>query len=400
MKIGLIIDNPVHVGGGFHQAMNAVAQMKRICADLHQVVIFTTIPNNISSMRQLGFDVASASPTGFNVVGRILRAVARRIGLAQLALKYEASTIERVLIQNDVQLAYFTTSSRIPGLFGSLNFITTAFDLFHLDMPEFPEIRSKGQFLEREAYFSTCVPQAAIVLAGSKWVAKKIEKYYKVDEHRVIYMPFEPSPFLSLGNVVALDVVLKKYNIKPGYYFYPAQMWPHKNHIILIEAIALLVKQKGAEVDFRLVFCGGDKGNSDWIKNAVKRLGLSDRVYFLGFVQPEELKALYEGALAVVMPTYLGPTNIPPLEAWMMKRPLIYSAHLPEQVADAALMADADDAESWAEAMWAVRDPKVAEKLVISGERQLGLIQNERLQAESELVLKIDQFARRRLCWE
>ena len=49
---------------------------------------------------------------------------------------------------------------------------------------------------------------------------------------------------------------------------------------------------------------------------------------------------LYTEALALVMPTYFGPTNLPPLEAFQTGTPVLYS-DLPgmrEQVGDAAIM--------------------------------------------------------------
>ena len=83
-----------------------------------------------------------------------------------------------------------------------------------------------------------------------------------------------------------------------------------------------------------------------------------------------------------------------------MGRPLIHSAHISEQIGEAALFADADDAGSWAEAMLRVRDPSVAADLVIQGKRQLNLIDAERLVAEGQFIQKLNQFSQRRKCWE
>ena len=67
-------------------------------------------------------------------------------------------------------------------------------------------------------------------------------------------------------------------------------------------------------------------------------------MHFLGLVPDEDIPALYEGALALVMPAYYGPTNLPPLEAVTLGCPVIYS-DLPgcrEQMGDAALYCDLD----------------------------------------------------------
>jgi hypothetical protein len=79
---------------------------------------------------------------------------------------------------------------------------------------------------------------------------------------------------------------------------------------------------------------------------------------------------------------------------------LVYSAHLNEQVGDAALFADANDAEQWADAMLRIRDPAVAVDLIEKGRKQLKAIDTERLEAETLFAHRLEQFAQRRKCWE
>ena len=56
--------------------------------------------------------------------------------------------------------------------------------------------------------------------------------------------------------------MLAKYRLEPGYLFYPAQFWPHKNHITLLAALALL-RERG--ITERLVLCGSDRSGRDKI---------------------------------------------------------------------------------------------------------------------------------------
>ena len=55
-------------------------------------------------------------------------------------------------------------------------------------------------------------------------------------------------------------------------------------------------------------------------------------------------------SLALVMPTFYGPTNIPPLEAFKLGTPVIYSDldGLKDQVEDAGLLVDLYDPETLA----------------------------------------------------
>ncbi len=99
------------------------------------------------------------------------------------------------------------------------------------------------------------------------------------------------------------------------------------------------------------------------------------------------------------MPSYFGPTNLPPLEAWKLNKPLLYSSHLSEQSGQAALLFDPDSAVELAKAMDDVTDSKVAESLVREGTQRLAEIDKLREQAEQEMLSRLDTFSKRLECW-
>ncbi|NEI46860.1 glycosyltransferase [Rhizobium ruizarguesonis] len=398
MKIGILLENPIQVGGGFNQAINAIVQLQRIIGKQHEVVAFTTIKANLQHLKRLGVPAEYLPAAGR--LSRIALAVLRRLSRKEIGKAWMANKMENALLKAGMDLAYFVTHSSTPNYFRKLNYITTVLDLCHRDDLEFPEVSSDGKFEERERHFSTCLPRAVAVMVASHQLLKSIVVRYGIDEERMIAMPFEPSPFLSEAHSIDRTAVLGNYGLRDGYYFYPAQFWPHKNHIRILEAVSLLKQKTAVNSDIHVVFSGADRGNLARIKQQAQRLGVSDNVTFLGFVPVDHMRALYEGALAVVMSTYFGPTNLPPLEAWAVGRPLVYSAHLNEQVGDAALFADANDAEQWADAMLRIRDPAVAVDLIEKGRKQLKAIDTERLEAETLFVHRLEQFAQRRKCWE
>ena len=83
------------------------------------------------------------------------------------------------------------------------------------------------------------------------------------------------------------------------------------------------------------------------------QLGLTNEVRYLGPVPDEDMAALYTQSVALVMPTFFGPTNIPPLEAWHFGRPVITSdiRGLREQTGDAGLLVDPRSPDALADAM-------------------------------------------------
>jgi glycosyltransferase involved in cell wall biosynthesis len=180
-----------------------------------------------------------------------------------------------------------------------------------------------------------------------------------------------------LPNPQDLARVRTKYNLPPRYFFYPAQFWPHKNHAQILQAIKLLADQTGERVP--VVFCGAywtqimAQNFKDLMALALK-LGIADRIRYLGPVPDEDMPALYTLSAALVMPTFFGPTNIPPLEAWHFGRPAIVSdvRGAREQNAEASVLVDPRSPNALADAMQRVwTDQAFCAELISRGRQRL-----------------------------
>ena len=124
------------------------------------------------------------------------------------------------------------------------------------------------------------------------------------------------------------------------------------------------------------------------------------QVKLLGFVPSEDMRGLYENAATIIMPTYFGPTNLPPLEAWSLGIPLIYSAHLTEQAGEAALLFDPDDSKDLAKKMLFSFKQKIRKKFIFEGYQRFHEIESQKKIAEDKLSIIIKKFSKRRQCWQ
>ena len=81
-------------------------------------------------------------------------------------------------------------------------------------------------------------------------------------------------------------------------FLYPANTWPHKNHIKLIQAFKI-VREKYPQMRF---VCSGHQTNYfDQVLNIeIVNQGLESSFTFVGILSQEELYNLYLNALAVV----------------------------------------------------------------------------------------------------
>ena len=155
----------------------------------------------------------------------------------------------------------------------------------------------------------------------------------------------------------------------------------------------IMSKLKYSNIDFNIVFCGKDKGKLKNINKVVEKLNLQKNIFIFDFLTHEQVSELYQNAIALLMPTYFGPTNYPPLEAWACGIPVIYSFHLQEQTMDAAIYCDPDSEESIADCMLKVQtDVNLRSDLIKNGHKMLKLIELERKNSLNQLVKKIVLF--------
>lgn len=394
MKIVAILDISPSVGGGFNQALNALQQMQRLCADRFDFQVLTTRPENSRILAKLGIP---SEQFEFSVLDSLLSVFSTNVWWHSVQARLKLiGPFEKRLIRLGCDLVYFASPTEKSASLQTLNFITTVWDNCHRDMPEFPEVRSFGRFQSRERFFRNQLSPSLLTLTDSITLAETLAHRYGVDRERLLPMDFSPAATLSLPELPSRDHVLKKYRLEPGYFLYPAQFWAHKNHIRILEAL-LHLNSEGFR--FKVAFSGSNQGNRAYVEHFVNRHNLQCQVRFLDFVPAADMPGLYHGCLAVVMPTYFGPTNLPPLEAWAFEKPLVYSRLFANQVRDAAILIDPDDASELASAMKKCTDSLICADLIARGHRRLREIHSDRQESERHLLARLLQFEKRLRCW-
>ncbi len=207
-------------------------------------------------------------------------------------------------------------------------------DLMHRYEKRFKESASSWEFFCRERNLTNICRWSKGVIVDSKIGQQHVQECYEMESERIHTLPYIPPRYMHNETPPGFD---KRYILPEKYLFYPAQFWEHKNHKKLIEAAILL---KGKLPDLKLVFTGATHNAYDSAVQLVRENNLVDNVTFLGYVPNEDMPEIYRRARALVMPTFYGPTNIPPLEAFVAGCPVAVSAiyAMPEQVGDAALL--------------------------------------------------------------
>ena len=222
--------------------------------------------------------------------------------------------------------------------------VLTIHDLQYLYYPEY-FTRTKLNFLK------LMVPRSAeaarLILVPSEFTRRTVIERLNLDPSIVIVVPHGISPRepqASAGDIRS------KYDLTGPYFLFPAITYPHKNHLVLIEAFAKLVRSRP---DALLVLTGAKGSMEVRLGAEIRKHGLEHNVRRLGYLPSEDLDALYLEALALAFPSRFEGFGAPVLEAMARSCPVIAAdaTALPEVVRDAGVLISPDNAEEWHLAM-------------------------------------------------
>jgi glycosyltransferase involved in cell wall biosynthesis len=223
-------------------------------------------------------------------------------------------------------------------------------DLQHLHLPQYfaPEVIQK-----RECEYRAFCAQAAMVVAATSWQKQDlIEQYQLPDEKVEVIAPAPVVEFYPVPTEANLEQVRRKFALPPHFFFYPAQTWPHKNHVGLFQALALVRDRE--DVKIPLVLSGKRNDYFPVLKKVMAELNLGGQVQFLDYVSSLELQCLYRLCRAMVFPSLFEGFGMPISEAFVMGAPTACSnvTSLPEQADDAALIFDPQNTEEMAHTLF------------------------------------------------
>ena len=408
LRIAIFLESMPETGGGFQQALSTIEALTSGQPTPHEFVVFTPYEQSRRWLSAHDITAVRFRHRPFNLIDRwsatvLGNAVLRR--LRRLGFRRLGRHLDALLDDHGIDLALINELGDVAWCIGDHPFIVTVWDLDHRDHPDFPEAYADRLFERRERVLRVTLTRALAVIANSPSLARRIASLYQVDRRRIVELPFLPS--LAVRRHAAgqgsmtVESARRKYRLPDRYVFYPAYFSFRKNHLYLLEGLLELERRHGLIVE--AVFCGGgDPGDQERVERQVQALGLTARTRFLGLVPDEDIPPLYEGAIALVMPTYGGPTNLPPLEAVTLGCPVIYS-DLPgcrEQMGDAALYCDLFDPSSLADHLATlIRDPALRDRLRSAGDRLAAQIAE--IGYAERLARLFDDYAylRRRWAW-
>ncbi len=198
------------------------------------------------------------------------------------------------------------------------------------------------------AYFVLCYSASKIMLS-SEDAANDCRFFFPISKGKTSVVPFAVD-VNHFGIECDAFSVFNKYKLPIKYFYFPAQLWRHKNHLNLLKAI-LLLKNRGVEV---IVVASGnpsDRRNPNHPSEVVKFIssyGLENEFRFLGMIPYENILKLLRNSAGMINPSFFEGWSTTVEEAKALGVPLILSdlnVHK-EQVSEPCYFFDPNDINS------------------------------------------------------
>ncbi len=358
MKLGLFLSSDPSWGGIFQYSRSVLKAFAALPPDVEKQV-WALDPRWTPLAREVGLEVRVLRP---GLAARSFRKAWFTLNLPWSGWRRVSPalhTVARELARDASDLWIFpgqdqwAADAPVPSL-------VMIHDLMHRYEGRFPEVAC--EFKSREKLYGSLCRFARGLVVDSQVGRTQVVESYGVNAFHVHVLPYVAWEG-DFGGAADLPA-----DLPAKFLFYPAQFWAHKNHAGLLRAFKLA---SGQCPDLALVLAGGEKNASMEVKATIERLGLASRVHRLGYVSDAGIRELYRRARGLVFPTFFGPTNIPPLEAFRAGRPVAVSDiyGMREQLGEAALYFDPLSEDSMAAALvrlWT--DDRLRDELVARGQ--------------------------------
>ncbi len=390
MKIGIYLNSMPPVAGGGHTFEKSILNAVHGHKSRHEFFIFingSDYPKSPSPMPSIKYIALKGNdfPNSPNDLAK--------------TDKHGSITLNAAAIKSEIDIILFVNPFSFQPV--QLPYIYCVWDLQHRIQPYFPEVSVLGTtWDQRENLYKETIPKASYIITGNSVGKREIIEFYNIPEKRIKIIPFATPDFaIKQTDKKSQDLVINNNKrVIDNFLYYPANFWPHKNHICILLAMSILSAKYGLKFD--AIFTGRDAGNLAYIRAKAEELGLEHAVHYAGFVSRELLCNLYKKAFALIYPSFFGPNNLPPLEAMALGCPVICSDAdgMKEQLGDSAIFFDPKREDELAARIFELySDDKARVKLVQEGKKLANSwTEDDYLRSILDIVEDFEPYKR---CW-
>ena len=258
--------------------------------------------------------------------------------IARIAWEQTALPLQIINLKIDVLHSPHYTTPIIKNCKSVVTFHDMTFYLF-------PEMHEKAKVILFKNMIQYSSLAANKIISVSQSTSTDMMKILDIDPTKICTVLSAANPKYFVQDTDHIEQVCSKYSLEQKQYLlFVGALEPRKNIPLLIEAYSKLVEEFP---NIPLVIVGKKGWMYQSIFELVESLNISDEVRFLGYVDEDDLVALYNGAKVFVYPSTYEGFGFPVLEAMQCGTPVITSntSSLPELAGDSALLIDPNNVD-------------------------------------------------------
>lgn len=222
--------------------------------------------------------------------GRPARAVARLVPLSR--------TLWRgYLLWRGIDLLSHSPPVLPAGWMRSLGFV---YDMQH---KELPDLFSEADRRNRDATFAGMCRSNSLVVVSSECALRDFGRHFPAHAGKARVLRFVANVAVSSPTPIA--ALRPKYELPDAFFYLPNQFWKHKNHLLVLDALAIL-RGRGKDAVVLATGAATDYRHPEYFAEfmaRVKALRLERSFRMLGVVPYEDLLGLMQACIAVINPS-------------------------------------------------------------------------------------------------
>lgn len=187
---------------------------------------------------------------------------------------------------------------------------------------------------------------ADAIITPTEAVRQEVCERLKVKPGKVIAIHEAPrQTFSSMTKEETADI-RKRLRVDDEFLLFVGTLEPRKNLLTLLRAFEEVITRTSARP--QLVIAGGEGWLIDETLSFINSASLKDRILLTGYLNDEDLRALYSSCRAFVYPSLYEGFGLPPLEAMACGAPVIASriSALQETLGEAAILVEPLDVQT------------------------------------------------------
>jgi glycosyltransferase involved in cell wall biosynthesis len=199
--------------------------------------------------------------------------------------------------------------------------IPTILSMHDIQHVHFPEFFSKIRLRVRLLRFENSALAATKIQASSDFIKEDLLSFFKFLKPERIKVITEGVNLKEFSKPTEINII-KKHSLPEKFLFFPATLWKHKNHLLVLNALKSI--EDKYKIKIPLILTGGRSTAYEEITSFINNNDM-DYVKYLGKVSFEEIVALYQNAYCLVTAVLYESSSLPILEAAASGLPVIAS---------------------------------------------------------------------------